>query len=989
MKKTVLISFLTLSQTVLFSQFDHVENVKFKALAKKSGSNQNKSAVVGNCGLDTVRYAENKAYYLEAGFNDPTTGGWSVNKLTTSSNIVTTAYKVPAGGSVTVSGAEVLGLIMLTGYGSIATATSSTHTVYLYNVDGSNMPTGLPIDSANMVFTNNFASQTATFINGTHTMTSDFAIGVKGGATSSASHYLYVAYNQMHVASDAVNPYGEHLSFKYQPAVPGFIDMATNFGNAIYDFEFATYPILSYNFAVDFSQSLVTACPSTPITLTNTSTGSEIFSSHSFSLGAFATRYNVPEGLSTGQLPRDSIYEWYTGINTDVQTNTYGSITFTTQSTPGTYNDTLYVLALTHDYNYCYQRQIIPYTVVAAPVTPTFTTASTLCSGSTAPILGTTSTNSIVGTWSPATVDNMNTATYTFTPSSSYCATTLPLTITVNTPVTPTFTIASSICSGATAPTLATVSNNTISGTWSPTTVSNTTGGTYTFTPGIGECATSTTASVAITSNVTPTFTAVAPFCSGSAAPTLATTSNNSIVGTWSPATVSNTATATYTFTPNAGVCATTATTTVTVNTPTTPAFSFLTTICSGGSVPTLATTSDNAITGSWSPATVDNMNSATYTFTPTGGQCAASTTSNITVTTSTVTPTFTTATTLCSGATAPVLATTSTNAINGTWSPSTVDNMNTGTYTFTPTAGQCAATVTTTITVSSATVTPTFSIASSICSGATPPSLPLTSNNSVTGTWSPSTVNNANTGTYTFTPTSGTCAATIATTITVNSIVLPTFSSISPLCYGETAPVLPTTSNNSITGTWTPSTVDNTNTTAYSFAPSSGQCASYGSLTIVVIPLDVPVFTLPATICLGETAPILGTTSNNSLSGTWSPSVVNNSTVGVGTYVFTATSGACPGSLTATISVEDCSGIDEISVGSFAVYPNPSNDVIVVSFTEKNKVETILFYSVDGKLIEARDSNNTLVETFDVKQITKGMYYFQIGDVTQKVIVQ
>ena len=255
MKKGLLLGTLLLTQSVVFSQTDVNGSVKFKSVKAKATSSQEKTGVVAACGNDTVRYAENKAYYLQAGFTDPTTGGWSVNKQTAATNIVTTAYKVPTGGSVTVIGAEVLGLMMLTNYGAISTPTVSTHKVYLYTVDALNKPL-VKIDSANVVFTEAFVARTANWINGPHTLTADFAIGVKGGATSDPTHFLYVAYNQMHVASDATNNYGEHLSFKYQAGAGDFIDMASNFGNPIYDFEFACNPILTYNFTVDFTPSV-------------------------------------------------------------------------------------------------------------------------------------------------------------------------------------------------------------------------------------------------------------------------------------------------------------------------------------------------------------------------------------------------------------------------------------------------------------------------------------------------------------------------------------------------------------------------------------------------------------------------------------------------------------------------------------------------------------------------------------------------------------
>ena len=53
--------------------------------------------------------------------------------------------------------------------------------------------------------------------------------------------------------------------------------------------------------------------------------------------------------------------------------------------------------------------------------------------------------------------------------------------------------------------------------------------------------------------------------------------------------------------------------------------------------------------------------------------------------------PTFSIANTLCSGSTAPVLPTTSSNGILGTWNPSTINSTTSGNYIFTPNAGQCA----------------------------------------------------------------------------------------------------------------------------------------------------------------------------------------------------------------------------------------------------------------------------------------------------------
>jgi hypothetical protein len=393
---------------------------------------------------------------------------------------------------------------------------------------------------------------------------------------------------------------------------------------------------------------------------------------------------------------------------------------------------------------------------------------------------------------------------------------------------------------------------------------------------------------------VTPIFTQVAAICSGATLAALPLTSTNAITGTWSPA-LSNTATTIYTFTPTAGLCATTATMTITVNPNVTPTFTQVAAICSGATLAALPLTSTNAITGTWSPA-ISNTATTTYTFTPTAGLCATTATMTITVNPN-VTPTFTQVAAICSGATLAALPLTSTNAITGTWSPA-ISNTATTLYTFTPTTGLCATTATMTITVNP-NVTPTFTQVAAICSGATLSALPTTSNNAITGTWSPAISNTATTN-YTFTATAGICATPATMTITVNPNVAPIFTQVAAICSGRPLAALPLTSNNGITGTWSPA-INNIVTTGYTFTPTSGLCATQATMTIAVIQNTTPTFTQVGAICSGATLSALPLTSNNGITGTWSPAINNTATA---TYTFTPTTGLCATTATMTITV-------------------------------------------------------------------------------------
>jgi gliding motility-associated-like protein len=345
-----------------------------------------------------------------------------------------------------------------------------------------------------------------------------------------------------------------------------------------------------------------------------------------------------------------------------------------------------------------------------------------------------------------------------------------------------------------------------------------------------------------------------------------------------------------------------------------TPTFSFGTTlsICSGGTVPTLPTSSSNSITGSWSPAIVDNANNGTYIFTPDAGQCANTTTFTVTITPQT-TPTFAfgTSLTACQGDVSiqVLLPTLSNNSISGTWNPSTIDYSILGQtiYTFTPDAGQCANITTFIVTITPQT-TPTFSFGTtlSICSGGTVPTLPTTSSNSITGSWSPAIVDNANNGTYTFTPDAGQCANTTTFTVTITPQITPTFSfgTTLSICSGGIVPTLSTTSSNSITGSWSPAIVDNANNGTYTFTPNTGQCANSTTFTVTITPQITPTFTFGTTlsICSGDSVPTLPNISDNFIIGTWSPAIVDNANSG--TYTFTPNTGQCANTTLFTVTV-------------------------------------------------------------------------------------
>ena len=75
---------------------------------------------------------------------------------------------------------------------------------------------------------------------------------------------------------------------------------------------------------------------------------------------------------------------------------------------------------------------------------------------------------------------------------------------------------------------------------------------------------------------------------------------------------------------------------------------------------------------------------------------------------------------------------------------------------------------------------------------------------------------------------------------------ITPTFAPIGPICQNTAAPALPATSNNGITGTWNPATINTAaaGTVTYTFTPDAGQCAIPATMTVTVTPEITPTFT-------------------------------------------------------------------------------------------------------------------------------------------------
>lgn len=208
----------------------------------------------------------------------------------------------------------------------------------------------------------------------------------------------------------------------------------------------------------------------------------------------------------------------------------------------------------------------------------------------------------------------------------------------------------------------------------------------------------------------------------------------------------------------------------------------------------------------------------------------------------------------MCINSAPPALPNPSTNATpyTGTWAPPTITTASAGlyTYTFTPTAGQCAVATTMDITVLNYTE-PTFQQIGPLCQFTQGVTLPASSTNAVPiiGSWNPALINTNTPGTvfYNFTPNPFQCSDSASMYITIDPLNIPQFTQIPLVCQGDVPPIFPLVSNNNpgIVGSWNPPTIDSSlpGTFTFSFTPNPNQCADSITMNVTVVPSVPPVF--------------------------------------------------------------------------------------------------------------------------------------------------
>lgn len=572
--------------------------------------------------------------------------------------------------------------------------------------------------------------------------------------------------------------------------------------------------------------------------------------------------------------------------------------------------------------NGCTSTQTVAVTVNPSPTVTVSASNSSICTGGSTTL---TSTGASTYLWMPGSLTGSSvvvtpaaTTTYTVTGTAANgCTNVQTITITVGSQPTVSASASSaSICVGGS--TTLTGSGTTtylwmpgsLTGTSVVVTPASTT--TYTVTGSNGPGC-SNTATILITVNPNPTVTATGSpttICAGSST-TL--TGGGASTYVWnpgnisgSPITVSPVVNTTYTVTgTSAAGCTGTATRLITVNAaPTltvTPANS---SICPGGSVTLVGTTTANH-TYSWSPTvglsaptsattnaapTVTTSYVLTKTRTSTG--CTITRTAVVTVNpTPTITATAASPS-ICTGGNTTLTAA---GGSTYTWMPGslsgttvTVTPVATTTYTVTGTSALgCTSTQTVTVTVGPP-PTVTASSSGAICTGG---SATLTGSGASTYLWMPGSLSGtsvvvtpASTTTYTVTGSNGAgCSNTATVLVTVNS--LPSVSasaSSATICTGDAVTL---TGSGASSYAWMPGSLSGSSvndspvaSTTYTVTGTDGNgCSNTSTVSVTVNALPTITASASGAICAGDFVTLTG---NGGSTYNWMPGSLSGATV-------------------------------------------------------------------------------------------------------------
>jgi hypothetical protein len=271
--------------------------------------------------------------------------------------------------------------------------------------------------------------------------------------------------------------------------------------------------------------------------------------------------------------------------------------------------------------------------------------------------------------------------------------------------------------------------------------------------------------------------------------------------------------------------------------------------------------------------------------------------------------------------------------------------------------------------------------------------SITLTASGAQTYSWLPGglsasvqVISPSQNSTYTVLGFNGTCTNSAVTSISVVPNFTVTATVSDPIiCLGESLTITATGANNYTIQpgniTILPALVTPNNTTGYTISGGIGSCVKSVAKTVTVSPqVNVNIMASDTTICAGESSTL---TAYGSVNYTFNPGVAGNQVVvsPLATTAYTVTTEnnfQCQGEKTFTLTVEECTSLDELqNERNTVIYPNPANYKVSVISSQTGKLEII--NAVGGKVYEQKIYSGQ-TNSIDIHSWPRGIYFILLN---------
>ncbi len=211
---------------------------------------------------------------------------------------------------------------------------------------------------------------------------------------------------------------------------------------------------------------------------------------------------------------------------------------------------------------------------------------------------------------------------------------------------------------------------------------------------------------------------------------------------------------------------------------------------------------------------------------------------------------------------------------------------------------------------------------------------------------------------------------------------VTPNFNLNNSYCEGAIITSLPTTSEDGISGVWSPQ-LNATQTTTYTFVPTVGQCASTSAVTITITPFPIPIGNSNQSFNANSTiADIIVSPATSIWYGSLQDATANSNPLPSDTilqngftYYAVNDNGQCrsqPFAVTVSLNLSVASN----EFLSFKYYPNPVSSILTISAT--NAIQNLEIYNLLGQLLISRTFNESTI-SIDLNELSKSVYLVKV----------